>query len=502
MEDIELLHSPTSQTQNLLLAFAERRLGSRGENANMFYLLRGTYVKSSRSFQLDLLFLDLLDKPLAVLLRVALKMMGSSDSLRKSDLFKKKGGFRIPALLHIPDSNILLAFAESRCGHKDESADVLYLQRGEYDKSSKDFQWDHATPMNTARLKKHRSMNPCPVYEEKKKTVFLFFIAVDQSKSEQDQIQSRKNAARLCYVTSVDNGQRWNDTIDLTESYLGVTINTWATFALGPGHGIQLKSGRLVIPANAHVIDSNDTIRVRALTFYSDDGGDSWQIGKYIYGQECGECQVVSLDQGNVSSEQALIYCNARNNKADNNQHRVEAFSTDGGKTFTKGKPVPELVECSGGCHGSIISFPASDISYVRNYPDLKTHHNQKGGDASNFDIILFSHITNSSQHTHLGIYLSTYSGGPLTWTNPWVFFPDKSAYSELAFVKLPEERNPIVTCLFEYGHDHNMISFCVLQIDDIIEKTVKELKWCGKLEADQGANSRCFCCCCCQQLE
>ncbi|XP_059826024.1 sialidase-4-like isoform X6 [Hypanus sabinus] len=434
--------------------------------------------------------------------------MACSDSLCKTDLFKKctgPGGFRIPALLHIPDSNILLAFAESRRGCKDESADLLYLRQGEYNKSSKDFQWEDAKPIQSAQLGNCRSMNPCPVYEKKKKTVFLFFIAVKGSTSEQEQIDSRKNAAHLCYVTSVDNGHSWSVTIHLTdkcngpktESCIGDTINTWATFALGPGHGIQLNSGRLVIPAHAHVIESNE-IRVRAFTFYSDDSGDSWQIGEFISGEECGECQVVSLDQGNGSSGPALIYCNARNNKADKNQYRVEAFSTDGGKTFSEGKLVTQLAEYSAGCHGSIISFPASDISDVQSYSDLKNYHTQKGGDASNFDVILFSHITNSNPRRDLGIYLCTYSGDHLTWTNPWVFFPDKSAYSELAFVKLPEKSNPVVTCLFEYGCKNNVISFCVLQIDDIIEKTVKKMNDTRNPEVDKCTISKCFHCCCC----
>ncbi|XP_072921646.1 sialidase-3-like [Hemitrygon akajei] len=375
--------------------------------------------------------------------------------------------------------------------------------------------WEDAKPIQSAQLENCRSMNPCPVYDKGKKTVFLFFIAVEGSISEQKQINCRRNAAHLCYVTSVDNGHNWSVTIHLTdkcygpkkESCICKTISTWATFALGPGHGIQLNCGRLVIPANAHVIETICRIRVRAFTFFSDDHGDSWQIGEFISGEECGECQVVSLDQGNGSREQTLIYCNARNNKANKNQYRVEAFSSDGGKTFTEGKLVKQLVEYSAGCHGSIISFPASDISNVQNYPDLVTYHTQKGGDDSNFDIILFSHITNSNPQRDLGIYLCTYSGDAhtqtnpysgdrLTWTNPWVFFPDKSAYSELAFVKLPEERNPIVTCLFESG-GNNTISFCVLQIDDIIEKTIKKINDSGNPEADKCTISKCFSCCC-----
>ncbi|XP_051875627.1 sialidase-4-like isoform X2 [Pristis pectinata] len=404
--------------------------------------------------------------------------MASSDSFHITDLFGKDnhGGYRIPALLHIPNSNTLLAFAERRLGSKDENADVFYLRRGTYVKSSKNFQWEGAKSIQSAQLEQHRSMNPCPVYEKKTDTVFLFFIAVERSKSEQDQIRSRKNAARLCYVTSKDKGQTWSETNDLTEYTIGHTINKWATFAVGPGHGIQLRNGCLVIPASAHEIQSNNQVRVRAFTFFSDDHGESWQFGNFVSGEECGECQMVLMDQGNASSEQALMYCNARSNEHGEKQYRVEAFSKDGGKTFTEGQLRKQLVEPPGGCHGSIISFPASDISHVKNYLDIKQYHSQRGDDSSDFDIILFSHTTNSTSRKDLGIYLGTYSGSPQAWTIPWVIIHGECAYSELAFVKLPEERNPMVTCLFELGPINDKISFCVLQIDDIIQNTVKKM--------------------------
>ncbi|XP_051876579.1 sialidase-4-like [Pristis pectinata] len=396
-------------------------------------------------------------------------------SLHITDLFERDncGGYRIPALLHIPNSNTILAFAERRLGCYDENADVLYLRSGTYDKFSKDFQWEDAKPIQSAQLKQHRSMNPSPIYEKNTDTVFLFFIAVERSKTEQEQIRSRKNAARLCYVSSKDKGQTWSETNDLTGCTIGHTINTWATFALGPGHGIQLGNGRLVIPASAHEIQSNNEVRVWAFTFFSDDHGESWQFGNFVSGEECGECQMVLVDQGNASSEQALMYCNARSNKRGEKQYRVEAFSKDGGKTFTEGQLIKQLVEPPGGCHGSIISFPASDIPYFKNFLDIK----QYMGDAtSDFDIILFSHTTNSTSRKDLGIYLRPYSGSPQAWTSPWVIVDGECAYSELAFVKLPEESNPIVTCLFECGPINDKISFCVLQIDDIIQNTVKKM--------------------------
>ncbi|XP_051875740.1 sialidase-2-like [Pristis pectinata] len=354
--------------------------------------------------------------------------MASSESVHITDLFQKDNCrmYQIPALLHIPNSNTLLAFAERRHGPRDEDADVLYLRSGTYDKSLKNFQWEDAKPIRSAQLEQYRSMNPCPVYEKNTDTVFLFFIAVEGSKTEQEQISSGKNAARLCYVTSMDKGQTWSETNDLTECTIGHTINTWATFAVGPGHGIQLRNGRLVIPANAHEKQSNNQVRVWAFTFFSDDHGESWQFGNFVSGEECGECQVVSVGQGNASSEQTLVYCNARSNKQ---KYRVEAFSEDGGKTFTEGQLRKQLVEPPGGCHGSIISFPASDISHVKSYPDIIKYHSQSDDDS--LDIILFSHTTSSKSFEDLGIYLNTYSGRLQTWTKPWIIAPGKCSCGE-----------------------------------------------------------------------
>ncbi|XP_078252902.1 sialidase-2-like [Rhinoraja longicauda] len=413
--------------------------------------------------------------------------MASSAPVHTIDLFEKDhaGRYHIPALLHFPNSNILLAFAERRGSLRDEDTTVLCMREGMYDNSSDTFWWEDIKTIQSAQKMGCRSTNPCLVYEKDMDIVFLFFIAVDRLKTEQDQIISRKNAARLCYVTSDDQGQNWSATNDVTESVIGDTINKWATFALGPGHGIQLNNGRLIIPASAHEIESNNQVRERAFTFFSDNHGESWQFGSFVFGEECGECQVALVYQFKVSScicckvgnsKQALIYCNARSNKGGVKQCRVEVFSRDGGRTFTEGKLVKQLVEPPGGCHGSVISFPSSAISHVKNYPKLEKHYTQKKGDSSEFDVILFSHTTNSKSRKDLGIYLTTCSGRPHTWTNPWVISAGECGYSELVFINLPKERHPIVACLFERGSLNENISFCVLQIFDIIENTVKKM--------------------------
>ncbi|XP_078071489.1 sialidase-3-like [Mustelus asterias] len=405
--------------------------------------------------------------------------MASSNSFNPTVLFKQENGFgyRIPALLHIPDTGTLLAFAEKRLGSKDEDADTLMLRRGTYKKSLKNFEWEDVTPIESARLKDHRSMNPCAVYDKETGTVFLFFIVVRGNVSEQYQIKNRKNVTGLCFVTSKDQGQNWSCRTDLTDP----NFKKWATFAVGPGHGIQLKSGRLTIPAYAYEIQSDDQVMSRVFTFFSDDHGESWNCGGFVSREECGECQMVSMDQGNGFD---ILYCNARSIKRGDKQYRVQAVSTDGGYTFTDGSLVKMLAEPPNGCHGSIIHFPASKLAGLNIYPVIKNYHleqKKKENDTSelteNFEIILFSHTTNFKSRRDLGMYLSTCPGSFHTWTEPWIIYPGPSAYSELAFVEFPGEDIPLVTCLFECGcnSECEQISFRVFQVDEIIKNILKE---------------------------
>uniref|UniRef100_UPI00398EA342 sialidase-2-like isoform X1 n=2 Tax=Pristiophorus japonicus TaxID=55135 RepID=UPI00398EA342 len=406
--------------------------------------------------------------------------MASSNSFNTTVLFKQEKGFgyRIPALLHIPNTDTLLAFAEKRLGSRDEDADVFMLRRGTYKKDLRNFEWEGVTSIQSARLNNHRSMNPCPVYDKDTGTVFLFFIVVFGNTPELHQIRTGKNVTRLCFVTSKDKGQNWSNPTDLTDCTIGQCINKWATFAVGPGHGIQLRSGSLIIPAHAYEKQSDGRVISRVFTFFSDDHGESWNFGDFVSSEECGECQMVSLDQADGS---CVLYCNARSIKHGEKQYRVQAFSTDGGHTFTEGHLVKKLVEPPNGCHGSITHFPASKISHVSIYPVIEEYHCQQEKDASksaeDFEIILFSHTTNFKSRRDLGIYLSTCPGNPHTWTKPWIIYSGPSAYSELAFVEFPGKEIPIVTCLFECGskYECEQISFSVFQVDEVIKNILKK---------------------------
>lgn len=141
----------------------------------------------------------------------------------------------------------------------------------------------------------------------------------------------------------------------------------WATFALGPGHGIQLRSGRLLVPAYSYHIDCKECFgqlcktTPHSFTFYSDDHGRGWRFGEFIPNLQTGECQLVSVDEEDGSN---VLYCNARSPLG----FRVQALSTDDGAVFHRGQLVQRLVEPPHGCHGSVVGFPAPFV-YVPTGP-------------------------------------------------------------------------------------------------------------------------------------
>uniref|UniRef100_A0A8C0IYW5 exo-alpha-sialidase n=1 Tax=Chelonoidis abingdonii TaxID=106734 RepID=A0A8C0IYW5_CHEAB len=358
--------------------------------------------------------------------------------------------YRIPALLYIPCMAKLLAFAEERLSIDDAHANLLVLRRGTFYRNYVEV---NMRALETATLKHHRSMNPCPVYDEFTGIVFLFFTAVLGKTPEAYQIVTGQNVARLCYVSSSDQGRSWSNVTDLTQQVIGRSITDWATFALGPGHGIQLKSGRLLVPAYTYHIDCKECFgklcktTPHSFTFYSDDHGQRWRFGEFIPNLPTVECQMVSVDEEDGSN---VLYCNARSPLG----FRVQALSTDDGAVFHLGQLVQRLVEPPHGCHGSIIGFPTPTW-------------------------VLYSHPTSSRSRVNMGVYLSTFPRDADSWTEPWVIYEGPSAYSDLTYIELTYSEFsatgiPAIAfaCLYENGtrSPYEQISFSMFTLYDVIQ--------------------------------
>ncbi|XP_028611275.1 sialidase-4 [Grammomys surdaster] len=457
--------------------------------------------------------------------------MGPSRVPKRTVLFQRERTgltYRVPALLCVPPRPTLLAFAEQRLSPDDSHAHRLVLRRGTLTRGS--VRWGALSVLETAVLEEHRSMNPCPVLDEHSGTIFLFFIAVLGHTPEAVQIATGKNAARLCCVTSYDAGLTWGPVRDLTEEAIGAALQDWATFAVGPGHGVQLRSGRLLVPAYTYHVDRRECFgRIcwtspHSLAFYSDDHGISWHCGGLVPNLRSGECQLAAVDGD-------FLYCNARSPLGN----RVQALSADEGTSFLPGELVPSLAETARGCQGSIVGFlappsispqddrwPASPGNTPRSprfdprvqesseegarglveegwvprlplcYPQsrgLENHGLEPGPDGNKTswspDLpmssasmlqsptwLLYSHPAGRRARLHMGIYLSRSPLNPHSWTEPWVIYEGPSGYSDLAFLGPVPGASLAFACLFESGTraSYEDISFCLFSLADVLE--------------------------------
>ncbi|XP_024658659.2 sialidase-3 isoform X1 [Maylandia zebra] len=378
----------------------------------------------------------------------------TTAQLQKQPVFESKEAaqcvYRIPALLYEEKSKTLLAFAEQRKTSDDASGEKLVMRTGKIKQKccQRTTEWLELKEVEKALIDGHRPMNPCPVYDKVNKKLFLFFICVEDGITELHQIKKCDNRTRLCFITSEDLGETWSDVTNLTDELS--EIKNWATFAVGPGHGIQTESGRLIIPVYAYTAIKPS--KPYAISLYSDSHGENWKFGDFI--RKFNEESVVSVECEMAELSKDHIYCNARNVGG----HRVEAVSDDNGHSFTIPQPENKLMETGSGCHGSVISFPAQQES-----------ENTESDPSQNLEKwLLFTHPTSPKHRVKLGVYLNKSPRDPKAWSEPCIINEGPSGYSDLAYID-----DGWFACLFECGQQeiHEQIASVVFSYKDITKK-------------------------------
>ncbi len=125
---------------------------------------------------------------------------------------------------------------------------------------------------------------------------------------------------------SEDNGHTWSEPHDITSQ--ARDIDKWGYVSVGIGHGIETRTGRIIMPAiGAGFLD--DPTKKASFALYSDDGGQSWERGNQIEAFTT-ENQIVELENGN-------LMINARQKEEIGS--RWVATSTDQGLTWSKPRP-------------------------------------------------------------------------------------------------------------------------------------------------------------------
>jgi sialidase-1 len=304
--------------------------------------------------------------------------------------------YRIPALL-VTQKGTLLAFCEGRRNDRSDHGDIDLLVKRSEDNGET---WSDQCVIYGEEGEVTIG-NPCPVLDAINNTIWMPFC--------------RENRDVLM-MNSDDDGMTWSEPTDITAD---VKLSTWEWYATGPGVGIQLErgphAGRLVIPSDHREPNGYDC---GSHVVYSDDGGDTWQIGEAIR-PGANECQVVELLDGSLLMNIRM--------QTDSDGLRAIARSEDGGITWSELEHEQNL-QCPK-CQASLLRMPSETEDRV-----LFTNPATKEAPSPEYG-------------KRAGMTLNISWDGGKSWMHSRVLHAGPAAYSCLA--PLPDGN---AACLYEGG--------------------------------------------------
>jgi hypothetical protein len=237
----------------------------------------------------------------------------------------------------------------------------------------------------------------------------------------------------LYMISSADNGRTWSAPQSMSGLFDHFPYD-WALHGPGPGHGIQLDNGRLLLNCSHRRVIIGNTVEQRfygVASIYSDDHGSTWQTTGEVpvsVDYPINEARVLQRSDGTV-----LVNGRAA---SGGNRQRIVAVSNDRGLTWSP----PRL-------DGSTGTFNAVDASLLRytGGPRGSERHGRP-----EVDRVLFSR-PDSPVRTNMTVSISYDEAHSFRYSR--VINEGRSYYSELA-------RLSDGTILLVYGCDGDNPSF------------------------------------------
>lgn len=333
--------------------------------------------------------------------------------VQKSDLFTARHDgyhtYRIPGIVMTLDGT-LLAYATAR------DADI----------------WDYGHYSTVLRRSTDRGVtwSAMEVFVDGgKSTVDNCVLIVDRKREGVVHHLYCVDYARTCYRRSTDHGRTFSPAADITQPFAEFAAEyKFILQATGPGHGIQLDNGRLIVPV--WLSPSKEQFPSAVSLIYSDDHGDTWTRGPLIV--RSGDPPTHPMEGVVAQLSDGRVMMNIRN-EADVHQRAV-AFSANGGTDWSVPQFDPHLREPI--CFGSLLAVPR-DVAGVAG-------------------VLLFAHPDNVERTVDLGppqyrdrknltVRLSRNDG--TDWVDSLVIEPGFSGYSDLC-----AGPDGTVYCLYERG--------------------------------------------------
>ncbi|MFM1801337.1 MAG: Sialidase precursor [Planctomycetota bacterium] len=329
--------------------------------------------------------------------------------------------YRIPGVVVTP-TNRILAYCEAR---KNGSADWGEIEI--HLRTSDDGGKTWSEPRRIAHQGSRIEGNPRKASGGEKEQTVNNPVAIVDRESGQIHFLYCINYARCFYMKSVDDGDTWSAPVEITATFEPFRRHyPWKVIATGPGHGVKLKSGRLVVPIWLAYGGTGDHKPSASATIYSDDQGKTWKAGEIAvpdegeYGDP-NETMIAALDDGRVMLVTRSV---SKPNR------KLITYSENGASGWSK--PVfhdqlPEPV-----CMASVVAYPKHSGYVIFSNPD--TVARDKGG---------MEQPGGRGRRQMLTVRLSRDYGK--SWPVKRLLEAGPSAYSDLAILK-----DGSIICLFE----------------------------------------------------
>jgi sialidase-1 len=283
---------------------------------------------------------------------LAAGVFAAPPSIEKVDLFEAaKDGYayyRIPGIIVTPKGS-LLAYCEARKSERGDWGTIDIMLRRSTDGGRT---WSPARKI--ADVDGPKQKNPVALAQKLADSADVTYnnpVAIPDKKTGSVHFVFNLEYMRAFYMRSDDDGQTWSKPVEITSAFDKFRPEyDWKVLATGPGHGIQLRNGRLVIPiwlstgtgGHAHRPSVSSVV-------YSDDHGKTWKRGDIAVPNTPdwvfpSETAAVELASGGV-----LL-----NVRSESKTHRrLQVRSKDGATKWSKPEFQTQLVEPV--CMGSMV---------------------------------------------------------------------------------------------------------------------------------------------------
>lgn len=370
---------------------------------------------------------------------------GAENPLRVTPVFVNgEGGyaaFRIPSIVRALNGD-LVAFAEGRVESASDSTATIRIVSKSSSDSGRTWGDLHIVARNVVDGVERAAMNASPVVDTVHGTgrIVLLFKKLEHSEWE---IAQGRGVMRTCCLFSDDHGRSWHGARDITgevhrpyqPGYGAVSPDAarpenrehdWRIQVPTLGHALQLRG--LAANGEANPATRGRLFHVGSRTragesvfagmnyaFWSDDLGESWQIGDFITTRWDGSSARGLNEATAVELADGRVLVNSRNYRDEQPVRMravtIGAFDARGQLTFGPAHDDPALIE------------PAVQASLLRyTWPD------QPG--ASGRSRILFANPAHALARVNMTVRMSYDEGA--TWPVAKVVDPGPSAYSDL----------------------------------------------------------------------